>query len=172
MIDIPTLETDRLILRALKSSDFEPLVAFYQDDRSGFVGGPMTPDQTWRMLATEIGHWSLRGYGRFGVEEKDTGAFCGVIGPWNPHGWLEPELGWDLMNGFEGKGYATEAARAARKFAYTTLGWTTAISLVAKGNDGSAAVAKRLGATFEKQFTHAMFGEMDVYRHPSAEALS
>ncbi|MGR3469083.1 MAG: GNAT family N-acetyltransferase, partial [Shimia sp.] len=64
---IPTLHTERLILRALNEDDFAPLAAFYADDRSRFVGGPKDADQTWRILATEIGHWTLRGYGRFGV---------------------------------------------------------------------------------------------------------
>lgn len=168
---VPTIETQRLRLRALGEADFGPLAEFYADDRSRFVGGPKNPDETWRALACEIGHWSLRGYGRFGVEEKASGAFVGVIGPWNPHGWPEAELGWDLMNGFEGRGYATEAARAARDYAYTTLGWTSAISLVADGNDGSARVAERLGATLERVMDHAMFGPTSIYRHPAPEAV-
>jgi len=166
----PTLTTDRLTLRPLGEADFPALAAFYEDDRSKFVGGPKRPDETWRILACEIGHWSLRGYGRFGVEETASRAFVGVVGPWNPHGWPEPELGWDLMNGFEGRGYATEAAKAARDYAYDSLGWTTAISLVADGNDGSAAVAERLGATWERHFEHEVFGTMNVYRHPAPEA--
>ena len=167
---IPTLETARLTLRALSQDDFPALAEFYASDRSKFVGGPQRPDQAWRSLAGEIGHWTLRGYGRWAVEEKATGKFCGVVGLWNPEGWPEEEIGWDLMNGFEGKGYATEAAKAARDYAYGTLGWTTAISLVADGNDGSAGVAKRLGAEWESRFDHAMFGPMNVYRHPAPEA--
>ncbi|MEM6663990.1 MAG: GNAT family N-acetyltransferase [Pseudomonadota bacterium] len=170
MTTAPTIETERLILRPLGLQDFEPLAAFYASERSKFVGGPENPEWTWRTLALEIGHWTLRGYGRFGVEEKSSGALAGLIGPWNPHGWPEPEIGWDLMNGFEGKGYATEAARAALDYAFETLGWTTAISLVAIGNDGSAAVAKRLGAAHEGDFTHVRFGEMQVWRHKVPEA--
>ena len=164
--EIPVLTTDRLTLRAPGPQDFETLAAFYASDRSGFVGGPMSEEQTWRALAAEIGHWSLRGYGRFSIDETSTGAFVGMVGPWNPHGWPEPELGWDLMNGHEGKGFATEAARATRDYAYETLGWETAISLVAIGNDGSARVAERLGATLESTYTHQRFGPMQVYRHP------
>ncbi|MGR3469074.1 MAG: GNAT family N-acetyltransferase [Shimia sp.] len=169
---IPTLHTERLTLRALREDDFTPLAAFYADDRSRFVGGPKDADQTWRILATEIGHWTLRGYGRFGVERSEDGAFVGLIGPWNPHGWPEAELGWDLMNGFEGQGYATEAAEAARRYAYDTLGWSTAISLIADGNTGSERVAKRLGCAPERRMTHAMFGDMTVWRHPEKEELT
>ena len=168
----PVIETERLHLRGLGEQDFAPLAAFYASDRAKFVGGPMDAEETWRMLATEIGHWTLRGYGRFAVEEKATGATVGVIGPWNPEGWPEPEIGWDLMNGFEGKGYATEAGRATLDYAYKTLGWPTAISLVANGNDGSAAVAQRLGATEDGTYTHVRWGPMTVYRHAPAEALA
>lgn len=161
----PVIETERLRLRGLGPQDYEALCAFYASDRSRFVGGLMDADQTWRMLATEIGHWTLRGYGRFGVEEKATGETVGLVGPWNPVGWPEPEIGWDLMNGHEGKGYATEAGRAALDYAYGTLGWPTAISLVADGNEGSAAVARRLGAREDGTFTHPRFGAMQIFRH-------
>lgn len=172
MIDIPVLETERLILRGLQEADFTAVTEFYASDRSKFVGGPATAEQSWRMLAGELGHWELRGYGRFAVEEKSSGKLAGVIGPWNPHGWPEPELGWDLMNGFEGKGYATEAALATRDYAYKMLGWKTVISLVALGNDGSAALAKRMGAVAEGIFTHERHGKLEIFRHPSPEALT
>ncbi len=168
----PTLHTERLTLRALAGKDFAPLAEFYESPRSNFVGGPLRPDQTWRALSCEIGHWTMRGYGRFAVEEKETGKLAGIIGPWNPEGWPEPELGWDLMEGFEGKGYATEAALATRNYAYTQLGWKTAISLVADGNTASAKVAVRLGAEQDGRFVHVNFGEMTIYRHPAPEAAA
>lgn len=170
MIQVPILETERLKLRDPQESDFAALAEFYASERSRFVGGPLTAERTWRALATEVGHWTLRGYGRWSLVEKSSGAFCGMVGPWNPEGWPEPEIGWDLMNGFEGKGYATEAARAALGYAFGTLNWPTAISLVADGNDGSAAVAQRLGARLDGRFSHELWGEMSVYRHPKPEA--
>ena len=173
LIHIPTLQTERLTLRPLGPQDFAPLAAFYASERAKFVGGPMTPELTWRALAGEIGHWTLRGYGRWGVEETATGDLAGVIGPWNPEGWPEPELGWDLMNGFEGKGYATEAAIAARRFAYEVLDWPTAISLVADANEASARLALRLGCTEEpERFTHERHGTMRVFRHPAPARLT
>lgn len=172
MTQIPTISTPRLTLRAPAIEDFPDFAAFYASDRSKFVGGPATPEQSWRMLAVELGHWPLRGYGRWAVEETATGKFVGVIGLWNPEGWPEAELGWDLMNGFEGKGYATEAALAAREYAYDILGWTTVISLVAPGNDGSRAVAKRIGAAQDGMFDHQRFGPLEVWRHPSPQDLS
>ena len=171
MIDIPVLRTERLTLRAPAEADFPAIADFYASDRSRHVGGPQSAEQAWRTFAGELGHWALRGYGRWAVEIAETGDFIGMIGLWNPEGWPEEELGWDLMNGFEGKGYATEAARAALDHAYRDLGWTTAISLVAKGNHGSRRVAERLGARFDREFTHVRFGLMDVMRHTGPDAV-
>ncbi len=132
----------------------------------------MTPELAWRQLACEIGHWTLRGYGRWMVDVTETGETVGMVGLWNPEGWPEPEIGWDLFEGQEGKGYATEAAAAARAHAYDALGWSTAISLVKPDNTASAAVAKRLGAWHDTSFTHERWGEMQVWRHPAPEDLA
>lgn len=169
---IPTLETERLNLRPLSAADFPAFADFYASERAKFVGGPTTPAASWRNLASEIGHWALRGYGRWAVDETATGKFCGVVGLWCPLDWPEPEIGWDLMAGFEGKGYATEAALAARTFAYDTLGWTTAISLVAEQNDASRAVAKRMGASRDGTFTHDSFGLLEIWRHTSPDQVA
>lgn len=172
MIQVPVLTTARLTLRAPGLADFEPLAEFYASERSRHVGGPITREQAWRVLAAETGHWTLRGFGRWAVEESATGALVGLVGPWFPEGWPEPEIGWDLMNGHEGKGYATEAAFAALQGAYDLFGWTTAISLVAPGNPASRRVAHRLGASRDGSFTHVRFGEMEVWRHLSPEDLA
>jgi RimJ/RimL family protein N-acetyltransferase len=156
MIQVPTIETQRLMLRLPALSDFEPLCAFYASPRADFVGGQMERDRVWRHLALEIGHWHLRGYGRWTLVEKDSGKAAG----------------WDLFEGFGGKGYATEAATAARTFAYETLGWTTAISLVAPDNHGSRAVAQRLGASRDGDFTHVRLGALEVWRHMSPDDLA
>lgn len=169
---IPTLETERLKMRAPEARDIAPFAAFYASDRSSFVGGPLTAEGSWRMLAMEIGHWTLKGFGRWIVEGKATGDIVGMVGLFEPEGWPEAEIGWDLFNGFEGKGYATEAGHAARDYAYDILGWQTAISLVKSGNDGSAAVAKRLGARPDGTFTHERHGTMAIWRHPAPKELT
>lgn len=169
-VDIPTLATERLTLRAPAECDHAALAAFYASPRSRFVGGPLTAERAWRKLAEEAGHWTLRGYGRW-IVERD-GEAVGLVGLWNPHGWPEPEIGWDLFEGHEGHGYATEAGAAARAHAYETLGWTTAISLVAHGNDGSARVAGRLGCAREADTVHEVFGAMQVWRHPAPSEVA
>lgn len=168
---IPTLETDRLILRAPSISDFEPLCAFYDSERARYVGGQMDREKVWRHLALEAGHWNLMGYGRWTLVEKSSEQPCGMVGLWNPEGWPEPEIGWTLMENAQGHGFATEAAIAARDYAYNELGWPTAISLIDPANTPSEAVAKRLGASFETTYEHPAFGTMYIWRHPSAEDL-
>lgn len=166
VMQIPTLHTDRLILRAPEPRDLPPFLAFYAGARSHLVGGPLDAEQGWRMLAMEIGHWQLCGYGRWIAERRADGVAVGLVGLFNPHGWPEPEIGWDLFDGFEGQGYATEAGRAARDYAYDRLHWPTAISLVKPANPRSAAVAARLGAVQDGMFTHQRHGPMQIWRHP------
>lgn len=168
----PIVETDRLRLRAPELRDAEAHAAFFASERAKFVGGPIPAERAWRVLAQEAGHWVLKGYGRWIVEEKATDTAIGVIGLWQPLGFPENELGWDLYEGATGKGYATEAARAARAFAYDTLGWTTLTSMIDPNNTASAAVATRLGAAYDYDFTHENFGPVQIWRHPGPEALT
>lgn len=169
MIDIPTIETERLILRAPAERDFEDWAAFYESDRTTFVGGRQDRNATWRGLATYLGHWALRGYGMWAVDLRETGEFCGNVGPWNPDGWPEPEVGWTLLGRAEGKGIAREAAVASIDYAYRVLGWTTCISLIDPANHRSIRLAERLGAWHDGDFVHATYGTMRVYRHPGPQ---
>jgi RimJ/RimL family protein N-acetyltransferase len=168
---IPTLETQRLVLRAPSEADFEADVAFFASDRSANIGGPFPPDLVWRKLAAILGHWVLRGYGLWSVDEKATGSYCGRVGLHYPNGWPEPEIGWRLVADAEGRSIAYEAALAARNHAYETLGWSTAISLIGPGNTRSVALAQRLGATREPDYVHPSYGTLETYRHPSPQAL-
>lgn len=169
---IPTLETERLRLRAPCEADFPAEAEFFASQASHFVGGPKRPDETWRALAMMLGHWMLRGYGFWGIEDKADGTYLGRVGLWGPEGWPEPEIGWTLMPHATGKGYATEAALAARAYAYDVLNWPTAISLIDPANVTSEAVARRLGAEFETTYEHPGFGTMYVWRHPAPDTLA
>ena len=169
---IPTLETARLILRAPKPCDFEDEAAFFQTGRSHFVGGPLPRDQVWRAFAGFLGHWGLRGFGFWALEDKATGRYMGRAGMWYPDGWPEPELGWTLMAHAEGKGLAQAAALAARRFAYDRLGWRTAISLIAGDNRRSEALATRLGAKIDDAFTHPSGTPLNIWRHPSPDEVA
>ena len=166
MTTIPTLTTDRLILRAPAASDFAAYAAFCGSDATQYIGGPMNEAQTWRYLCEVIGHWTMRGYGRWTVTRHDDDTAIGLVGLHNPMDWPEAEIGWSLWSD-NGKGYASEAGRAARAYAYDTLGWNTVISLISHGNEASVRVAKAMGAQPEGDYEHSKFGTMSIYRHAS-----
>lgn len=168
-LNIPTLTTGRLTLRAPRESDLEAMAAFGASDRNLFVGGPMDRWQVWRGLLANIGHWALRGYGFWSVDTKG-GDFVGRVGVIFHDGWPEPELAWHLFDGFEGKGYAWEAAAAARRHAYDVLSMGPLISMVDPANVRSVALAGKLGATFERA-DPGQINPFHVYRHPGPEAL-
>ncbi|WP_365715544.1 GNAT family N-acetyltransferase [Shimia sp.] len=168
--EVPQLETDRLILRAHRESDIASEIEFFQTAPSKMVGGPKAADDVWRYISMMMGHWALRGYGLWALEEKATGTYVGRAGLWMPLGYDEPEIGWTLMNHATGKGYATEAAQTARAYAYDVLGWDTAVSLTLPENTASQAVAKRLGASLERTF-ESKYGPAQIWRHPSPSDL-
>ncbi|MEM6305320.1 MAG: GNAT family N-acetyltransferase [Pseudomonadota bacterium] len=171
MTTIPTLETERLRLRSPEIRDFEAWAAFRASDRAVHLGGPNTRTEAFDKLGEIIGHWTLRGYGRWMVADKTTDEALGVVGPFYPEDWPEPEIAWSVFEAAEGRGIAYEAAMAARDYAYTTLGWTTAVSCTTLDNIRSQALAKRMGATREGRHTASDGMELYVYRHPSPEAL-
>ncbi|RMA43993.1 GNAT family N-acetyltransferase [Rhodophyticola porphyridii] len=169
---IPTVTTEHLILRAPQLSDFEAYADFRGSDRAAFVGGPNSPAQAWQQLCALAGQWQFRGYGRWMIADKETDQPLGVTGLHHPFDWPEPEIAWSLFAAGEGRGIAYEAALAVRAYAYETLGWSTVISCVDSKNTRSLALAKRLGCKPDGQFTQEVLGEMDVWRHPSREALA
>jgi RimJ/RimL family protein N-acetyltransferase len=166
--DIPVLETERLRLRAWREGDLDAYAQFCaSEELCRFVGGSCGRDGAWRRIAGQLGHWALRGYGSWVLEEKSGGRWLGYCGLWNPFGWPEPEVMWGLSADAHGLGYATEAARRARAFAYTELGWSTVISCISPHNSPSQRVAERLGATLEG--TMELGGApIGIYRHPGA----
>ena len=105
------LETDRLKLRMWRESDLDAYAAMSADPmvmRYLGAGAVMTRAEAWRSMAFFIGHWQMRGYGHWAVEEKATGRMIGRIGFLNPEGWPGFEIGWTLARDAWGKGYATE----------------------------------------------------------------
>ena len=146
------LETDRLILRMWREeTDFEPFAALSADPEvMRYLGGkPLDRLEAWRNFAFHVGHWQLRGYGHFAVEEKATNKFIGRIGFLNPVGWPAFEIGWTLARDSWGKGYATEGARRALQYAFKELDRPHVISLIHPDNKGSIHVAERLGEKVE-----------------------
>jgi RimJ/RimL family protein N-acetyltransferase len=169
----PVLESERLVLRAPAMHDWPRWLAFTRDERSRFIRGgePMEEGKSWRAFAHVAGMWALRGYGSFIFCLKGRDEAIGMTGPWHPADWPERELGWTVWAAdAEGKGYAFEAARRARDFAYRELGWDTAVSYIAPENARSIALAERLGARLDPDAAVPHPDEPTlVYRHPRPE---
>jgi RimJ/RimL family protein N-acetyltransferase len=138
----------------------DPQVAHFLAD-----GRPLSRSEAWRQLATLIGHWELRGFGVWAVEERATGAFLGRVGCLEPDGWPGFEVAYTLARCAWGKGYASEAAAAALHYARTVLGRTGVISIIRVGNSGSVNVATKLGASLVDTIDF-FGGRAEIYRYP------
>ena len=172
---IPTLATGRLTLRAPEPRDVAPFAAFYASEAARFVGGPMADWEVWRYTAEVVGHWHLRGFGRWMVTEghgPDAGPAVGLVGLHHPLDWPEPEVGWMIWGGAEGRGIAREAAEAARAWAYGEAGMTTLVSSIDAANARSVALAERMGAARDGGFDHPKYGYLGLWRHPGPDALA
>lgn len=164
------LDTERLTLRPIGPQDLEAFTAYYATDRSAGTGGPLDAPAAWKAFAAELGHWQMHGFGMCSIVEKSSGRLIGRAGLWYPGGWPEPELGWTLYDGAEGKGYATEAATAMRRHAAAQWGLPHLISIIALGNTRSESVANRLGAAPESEWTSPAGRQARIWRHPKEAA--
>lgn len=162
MIDIPTLSTERLIMRPFRDDDIDAFAEICADPevmRYLPGGEPLSRADAWRQMAYIMGHWQLKGFGFWALEEKATGRLVGRAGLQHPEGWPGFEAGWTLGRPYWGNGYATEAARQALRYAFDVLGRDHVISLIRPGNAASIRVAERLGERLE--------GEVEVAGGPA-----
>lgn len=153
-LDIPVLETERLVLRGLEPGDAPTLAAMHGDTETmRYLGGTIEPTlaEAYRRILIYTGHWALHGCGKWAVVEKASGALVGRTGYIDvPHDWPGLELGWTMAREHWGKGYGTESAIAARDWAFDVLGAQRIVSMIHKDNVASQAVARKIGETFWK----------------------
>ncbi|MGQ0611647.1 MAG: GNAT family N-acetyltransferase [Paracoccaceae bacterium] len=161
----PVLTTARLTLGPASAAHAEAFIAFCATEDSRFIGGPAERRDAWEGAAIGAGLWALRGYGPFWVSAG--GVPVGRVGAYFPDWREEPELAWVIYPAHQGRGYATEAARAARDWAGRVLGLPALVSLIDTGNAASIRVAEKLGARLEGP--HQPNGGKPVmrWRHPS-----
>jgi RimJ/RimL family protein N-acetyltransferase len=166
---VPTLRTERLVLRAFSEADLDAYAAMCADaEVMQYIGagGPVGRDIAWRQMALFAGHWVLKGYGMWALEEKTSGRLIGRAGFLNPEGWPANELGWLLERSSWGRGYALEAALAARRHGREAMGLTgKLVSLIREDNARSIALVKRLGAQYAETIEF-MGGVAQVWQHP------
>ena len=166
--EIPTLRTERLVLRAFRADDLDAFAlmgANAEVRRFLGAGKLLSRTESWGLMERVLGQWALRGYGLFAVETE--GRCAGWAGVLHPLEWPEPELAYSLDQPFWGHGIAGEAARAARDWGFARHGFSRLASFIMPDNARSIRVAEKLGAvregTVELRGFHA---EWWVHRSP------
>lgn len=146
------VETERLLLRQFREDDLDAYARITSDPEvMRWVGGQVfTRADAWRNMVYLLGHWQMRGYGLWAVEEKATGRLVGRAGLYFPEGWPGLEVGWLLARDAWGHGYATEAGRAALEVGFGALAADRIVSVIHIENAASIRVALRLGERFER----------------------
>ncbi len=163
------LESERLFLRQFVEADWRDLHRYYCDAQAMTFtqGRALSEGETWRVMSGMIGHWQLRGFGPYALEEKSSGSVLGTVGLWYPNDWPEPEIKWGLARRFWGKGFASEAAGLVLASAREHLPDLALISLIHDDNAASIAVALAIGAKRESSIEYE--GEPHgIYRHKTS----
>jgi RimJ/RimL family protein N-acetyltransferase len=150
LLTAPILTTQRLVLRGPERGDLQGLTRFMTSAPSMQAQGEtVTAEQAWFGFLIGIGHWHWHGFGFFTVVEQQSGHPVGRVGLIRHSNWPDVELAWHLFEGAEGKGFATEAAMAVKKWAFEDLGFDRLHSYIDRQNTRSQAVASRLGAVMD-----------------------
>ena len=165
-MDIPIIETPHLVLRAWTLQDAGVLFEILQEEGIlQYFPNPNPPPRSKveDYIAHQIAHWESHGYGHWAVAERDDGQVVG----WNGLEYLpeleETEVGYLLSRRVWGRGYATEAARAAVEYGFETAGLEAIIGLVHPENAGSVRVLEKCGMAFADRLT--LWGlDMSRYR--------
>ena len=163
---VPVIETERLRLCLPRWDHFEAFADMHADEETArFIGGARDRGLSFRTMAMIIGHWVLRGYGLFTVEERESGAFVGRVGLLYPEDWPALELAWALARPYWGRGYAFEAARAVLRSEVPKIAPERLISFVHTDNERSRRLALRLGAIpGEPMMLHDQ--PVTIFEHP------
>lgn len=163
-MSIPELRTERLLLRAWRDDDLEPFAAINADPEvrrhfPGVLERGESDAQAERIRAGFAAH----GFGLWAVEVPGQAAFIGFVGLSVPvfEAGFTPcvEIGWRLARAYQGRGYATEAARAVVRFGFTRAGLDEIVSFTVPANLASRRVMEKLGMQHTEDFDHPLLPE-------------
>jgi ribosomal-protein-alanine N-acetyltransferase len=128
-----------------------------------FGDGLQTKEWAYQWLQRYIADYEKYGYGPYAIIEQNTGkmiGYCGLFYFPDINGKEEVEIGYRLAQSTWGQGYATEAARAVKDFAWNTLNLSRLVALIDPANIASIHVAKKLGMQYESEVM------LEGYTHP------
>ena len=150
---IPTLTTERLVLRPFVATDLDELAAIHAEESFWWYPrrAPMSVEETSGFLTTVMQRYKDDGFGIEALTDRATGRMIGWAGLAVPHFLPEilpaVEVGWRLSGSYRGQGFATEAGRAALEYGFTDGGLDCIVSLYEPENIASGRVMHRLGFT-------------------------
>lgn len=128
-----------------------------------FGDGVQTREWVEAWLRTCMENYQRREFGPYAVVDQGTGdviGYCGLFYFPDMHGQPEIELGYRLRRAAWGQGYATEAARLVRDYAFHTLHIKRLIALIDPDNVPSIRVAEKIGMHYESEVM------LEGYDHP------
>jgi RimJ/RimL family protein N-acetyltransferase len=149
---VPTLETERLLLRAHTAADFVACLELWSDETvvQYITGRASTPQEVWARLLRYAGHWQFMGYGYFLAIDKVSGVAVGEFGIAEYHRGIDladnhpPETGWALQTPYRGRGLAYEATMAVLNWA-AVRGFQETTCRIDPANTASLLLAEKLG---------------------------
>jgi RimJ/RimL family protein N-acetyltransferase len=149
----PVIETERLRLLGHGIHDFPDCVAMWSEPEvvRYTLGEPSPPQRTWLRILAYRGHWALQGFGYWAVQEQHSGRYIGELGFADFKRNMKvslggiPELGWALAPWAQGKGYATEALKAAVAWGDRQFQSPRTVCIIHRENERSLRVAAKLG---------------------------
>jgi [ribosomal protein S5]-alanine N-acetyltransferase len=145
---IPTLETEHLLLRAWRAEDADAWYSVLQEpDLLKYFPDPRPPSRRMadRYIEHHLDHWETYGYGHWVVTTRGDARIVGWTGLEYIAELQQTELAYLLSRSVWGRGYATEAGRAAARFAFDAAGVQELIGLVHPGNAASIRVLEKCG---------------------------
>lgn len=158
--------TERLALRHFHIMDAEPMYQVFGDPEVMHYGdGVQTTEwvDTWLRTCLERYHQTW-GFGPYAVVEKRTQdliGYCGLFYFPEINGRPEVEIGYRLVRSAWGQGYATEAARTIRDFAFDSLSIKRLVAMIDPSNSASIRVAEKIGMHYEKDVMFAGYDHPD-----------
>jgi RimJ/RimL family protein N-acetyltransferase len=163
---VPILETERLILRELEATDVDSLAEVLSDPVAmRFYPAPFDRDGVAAWIGRAQASYVQHGFGLWAVTRRADSRFLGDCGPMLQPvaGILIPEIGYHIVPSEQGRGYATEAARACLAWVFEHESFDIACSLVATENAPSRAVASKVHQSMRKITWGRLGREMCMY---------
>ncbi|KUI97987.1 GNAT family N-acetyltransferase [Vibrio sp. MEBiC08052] len=163
---IPKIQTTNLILLPPTANCFDLYEQFYtNEDASKMYGGPISKTQAWSRLQLDLGSWHLQGFGVWVIQLRSNDQLVGTCGFWQGFGW-PMELTWWILPEYRGQGIASEASKAAIKYAYTHFKWDHVETYMHDDNAAARALTEKIGGQKDRRIDFPDGLTRDIYRFP------